>query len=153
MLVSNILLFGNVHSCLQQFFIQLIDEHFIHVLKILWAFDEINVFLTCYGKLSLTYLQLNASRNRSYKDDRRGRNSGIHVNELTYDGQSAMPGQPISKKAIDAIHRSKVWLFAQLPCEQKYRFPLSILIWLGTSHAYGSVLFQTYRFCTNWKLF
>lgn len=84
---------------------------YISVPKILTAFGNINVILTCNRKLSLNYQQLNARGVRSYKDDRR-RNSRKHVNELTYEKESTMPRQPLSKNDINAMRRSQVCLFA-----------------------------------------
>ncbi|EXB74741.1 DEAD-box ATP-dependent RNA helicase ISE2 [Morus notabilis] len=59
-------------------------------------------------KLSLNYLQLNASGIRSSRDDGRRRNSRKRVNEMAYDDTGSTYGQPLSKNDINAIRRSQV---------------------------------------------
>ncbi|KAL5552980.1 hypothetical protein UlMin_040381 [Ulmus minor] len=65
-------------------------------------------------KLSLNYLQLNASGIRSRRDDGKRRddgrrkNSRKRVNEMNYDDNGSISGQPLSKNDINTIRRSQV---------------------------------------------
>ena len=62
-------------------------------------------------KLSLNYLQLNASGVKSYKDDgSRRRNSKKRGSDMSYDSSDITSGQPpLSKNDINNIRRSQVW--------------------------------------------
>lgn len=64
-------------------------------------------------KLSLNYLQLNASGVKSYKDDgSRRRNSKKRGSDMSYDSSDITSGQPpLSKNDINNIRRSQVWAY------------------------------------------
>lgn len=68
----------------------------------------INILFQCNRKLSLNYLQLNASGIRSSRDDGRRRKSRRRADEMAYDDTDSTYGQPLSKNDINAIRRSQV---------------------------------------------
>lgn len=70
----------------------------------------INIFFKCNRKLSLNYLQLNASRISSSRGDNRRNKSRKRANEMSYDddGTPSNKGQSLSKNDINMIRRSQV---------------------------------------------
>ncbi|PON53749.1 DEAD-box ATP-dependent RNA helicase ISE [Trema orientale] len=81
--------------------------HFSTKTSLLPLLDETGTKMN--RKLSLNYLQLNASGMRSSRDDSRRKNSRKRANEMTYDYDGTRcNGQPFSKNDISAMRRSQV---------------------------------------------